>query len=162
MVGGGPCLLLAAGVTSLLQVGCPARRVGSWGAGTPAQQSPCPAGDLQAAWGWTGRVWIPRPGLVSRGAAASKEVKQAVGVLTGALAWTQSWAWPTGCVACREWGLEAPWRTGTSPVHVRRLAGELHVVGLGPPRPSGPGEPLPLPGLWEPDGHTWLPGGGAW
>ena len=34
MVGGGPCLLLAAGVTSLLQVGCPARRVGSWGAGT--------------------------------------------------------------------------------------------------------------------------------
>lgn len=96
----------------------------------------------------------PTPGLVSQGAAASKAVKQAVGGLTGALAWTQSWAWPTGCVAGREWGLEAPREDNGEPgawnlpVPVHRLAGDLHEVGLGPPRPSGPGEPLTQPGAW--------------
>lgn len=95
-------------------------------------------------------MWIPGlasiPTLVSRGAAASKEVKQAVGVLAGALAWTQSWAWPTGCVACREWGLEAPWRTGTSPSMCADLLGSCMWCGWDPQGQVGP-RPLPLPGL---------------
>lgn len=149
---------------SVLQVGCPVK-VRELGAGTPAQQSPCPARDLQAAPGMDRQVAHGSPGLASmprwsRGAAASKEVKQAVGVLTGALAWTQSLglatsAWPAG----GGWKPHGDWNF---PSHVtQNLLGSCMCVA-GTPRAKWAREPLPLPGLWEPDGHTWLPGGRAW
>lgn len=62
MVRGGPCLLRVARVTSC----APGRLPGQKGRELRGRHTrtavPVPCRDLQAAWGWTDRVWIPRPG----------------------------------------------------------------------------------------------------